>query len=76
MASDRQLALPLSDHRPGRTRQGTSPRGHGTRACYIAGCRNPACRRANADYQMAYRDYYGGNRRKGDPRLPRGTIET
>lgn len=24
---------------------------HGTRACYVMGCRRPECSRANADYQ-------------------------
>ena len=32
-----------------------SQQGHGSRACYISGCREPACVRANAAYQRDYR---------------------
>lgn len=36
-----------------------SKQGHGSRACYIAGCREPQCKAANASYQ---RDYRNGTR--------------
>jgi hypothetical protein len=32
---------------------------HGTRACYLAGCRRPECRRANTAYHQARRDVHG-----------------
>lgn len=69
MASDdRQQTLPLDDHRPGRSRQG-----HGSRACYIAGCREAICRAANARYQRDYRD---GTRGTHDRRLGPYRIDT
>jgi hypothetical protein len=60
-----RLALDL-DHRPGRSRQG-----HGSRACYLAGCREPVCIRANASYQRDYRNKLRGTnaRRLGGYRL-------
>lgn len=33
-----------------------SPQGHGSRACYIRGCRYPLCVEANRRYQADYRD--------------------
>lgn len=28
---------------------------HGTKSCYVAGCRRPECVKANTDYQAEYR---------------------
>jgi hypothetical protein len=55
-----QLSLRLV-HDP-RSRQG-----HGSRACYTRGCREPICRAANAAYQRDYRDGMRGTHanRKG-----------
>lgn len=36
-----------------------SRQGHGSRACYCRGCREPECKAANAAYQ---RDYRAGRR--------------
>jgi len=33
-----------------------SRQGHGSRACYVQGCRHPDCCDANRLYQRAYRD--------------------
>jgi hypothetical protein len=43
-----------------------SAQGHGSRACYIRGCRYPLCVEANRRYQADYRD---GLRGKHDARL-------
>lgn len=32
-----------------------SVQGHGTRACYLLGCREARCTQANADYQRRWR---------------------
>ena len=42
--------LRLFDERASRSRQG-----HGSRACYTRGCRQPECVRANTAYMTAYR---------------------
>jgi hypothetical protein len=42
--------------RPRRVLPGGSTQGHGTRACYISGCRDARCRAANAAYMKHWRD--------------------
>jgi hypothetical protein len=37
-----------------------SAQGHGSRACYIRGCRYPLCVEANRQYQRDYRDKLRG----------------
>jgi hypothetical protein len=49
---------------PARSRQG-----HGKRACYVAGCREPQCQAANSAYMQAWRASNPGyilNRRVAD----------
>ena len=48
MASRTQQLRLVAD--PARSRQG-----HGSRACYVSGCREAVCRLANARYQADYR---------------------
>lgn len=38
-----------------------SKQGHGSRACYVGGCREPECKAANAAYQRAYREGLRGS---------------
>ena len=52
-----QLRLILNDTTRDSQR---SRQGHGSRACYISGCREPACRAANAGYQRDYRNKLRG----------------
>ena len=39
-----------------------SKQGHGSRACYVSGCREALCRAANAAYMQEYR--FGGHKGK------------
>ena len=43
-----------------------SRQGHGSRACYVSGCRDVLCRAANARYQQEYRK---GLRGRHDQRM-------
>jgi len=38
----------------------TSKQGHGSRACYLLGCREPACLQANARYMREWRAGHPG----------------
>jgi hypothetical protein len=64
-----QLRLELGDDKHARSRQG-----HGSRACYISGCRHPDCLQANANYMRQWRAHHPGyalNKRIADrPRRP------
>jgi hypothetical protein len=51
-----QLRLTLDDPR--------SKQGHGSRACYTRGCREPQCVRANTAYMADYRAGRRGTVRK------------
>jgi hypothetical protein len=64
-----------TEHRAGEPH---SRQGHGSRACYTLGCREPQCVAANTAYQKDYRDglrgtlqrRMGGYRIGTPPRLP------
>jgi hypothetical protein len=64
-----QLSLPISGRRP--RVDGRSTQGHGSRACYLSGCREALCKAANAHYQRDYRDGTRGthNARRGPYRI-------
>jgi hypothetical protein len=38
-----------------------SPQGHGTRACYVLGCRRAECKAANATYMRGWRSAWGSD---------------
>ena len=58
--------LRLVNGSPARSKQG-----HGSRACYVSGCREASCRAANARYMADYRHGLRGtpDRRMGPYRL-------
>ena len=68
-----QLRLDLGDN-DGRRKRGHSRQGHGSRACYIAGCRQAVCVEANARYQRDYRNGQRGthDNRQGPYRIEAG----
>ena len=50
-----------------------SRQGHGSRACYVSGCREALCRAANARYMA---DYRNGLRGRPDQRMGPFRIDT
>ena len=50
-----------------------SKQGHGSRACYVSGCREALCRAANARYMA---DYRNGLRGRPDQRMGPYRIDT